>query len=203
MGGIAYHRGAHVGDLDVAIFRQQQVGGLDVAVDDPVELGVVERAAALEHVFDDVGQRQQLVRRSVFFQRAAGDVFHYDETVVVAHGSVIDRYDVRMGKLADQGDLVEELAPVFLAIGRIIQHLIPEDLERDVALGERVVAEIDGAGRALAKFLFQLVFAQFLQLVHRTSMVRRLATVPGRGLSAVAAIQAVLPFRKTYTPMRI
>ena len=134
---VQQQRRAHVGDLDVAVFGEQHVGGLDVAVDDAVELRVVQRAAALEHVIHHAVDGQQVVRFGIFFQRAAADIFHHDVAGIVADHRIVDRHDVRMRQLACQRGFVIQLALVQFAHLGVVQYLLLQYLDRHLALRER------------------------------------------------------------------
>ena len=151
---------------------QQQVGRLDVAMDDALELRVVERAAALEHVFHHAVERQQVVRMDVFFQRAAGHIFHHDVIRFVAEYRFVGRDDVRMDELARQRGLVLQLLAILPAEPRVVEEFLLDHLDGDLAVLERVVSQIDHAGPALSQFLDQAIRAEIRLLAHRNGSVR-------------------------------
>ena len=130
---VQQQRRAHVRDLDVSVRGEQHVGGFDVAVDHAVELRIVQRTAALEHVLHHAVDGQQIARFGVFFQRAAVDVFHDDVAGVVAYHRVVDRHDVRVRQLARERSFIVQLALVQLAHFGVAQYLLLQYLDRDFA----------------------------------------------------------------------
>ncbi len=136
-----------VGDLDLALARQQDVLRLDVAVDDAQLAGPLQRR---RHLAENA-QRQQHVGRTLleqeFAQVAALDVFqgHVRHTVGLADG--VDLDDVGVGGLGDGGGLGLEA----LQGGGVGRQLRPKDLQGDLALQRDLFGEVNLAHAALAE----------------------------------------------------
>jgi hypothetical protein len=150
---------------------QQDVGRLDVAVGDAEAVGIIERPRAFENQLDDAVDRQQAAGMGMGFQRAAGDILHDDIAEILGDHGIVDLDDVRVVELADQRGLVEEQVAVQLALFRVAQDARAGNLDRHVALGKRVAAEVDGAGRTFPERLDQFVFAELL--LHRSEPAAR------------------------------
>ena len=144
-------RGAEVGDLHVGLAGVEDVGRLDVAVRDAHLVRELERARALEDDLDHLVDRQQVLRRAELLQRAAVDVLHHDVVQRLVGDRVVDLADVRVLQLAGERGLGDEQLAVELAALRVVEQRRGDQLDRDVALGERVVAEVDLGGRARSR----------------------------------------------------
>ncbi len=188
-------RRAEVGDLHVGLARVQDVGGLDVAVRDAHLVRELERARALEDDLHHAVDRQQLLRVAMPLQRAAVDVLHDDVVQLVVGHRVVDLADVRVLQLAGERGLGDEQLAVQLAAVGVLERLGQHHLDRDVAAVERVVAQVDDAGRASPELAQHRVLADALGDARRRSW--RLAALArarhrrlhlrGRGAAEVVA----------------
>jgi hypothetical protein len=76
-----------------------------------------------------------------------------------AHDRVVDLGDVRVGELAGERGLGDEQLAEDLPALRVVEPLLVDDLHRDVAARELVVAQVDLARRAVAELADDLVLA--------------------------------------------
>jgi hypothetical protein len=155
-------RGAEVGDLDLGAVLVEDVAGLEVAVREAERLREGERAHALEDDLGHLARLEQRLGRAELLERAALDVLHHDVAVLALDHGVVDLDDVRVVELAGEARLVEEHALVERAVLGALERLGVDQLERDLALGERVVAQVHLAAGALAELGEKLVFADRL-----------------------------------------
>ena len=99
---LVHHLGdAEVGDLDPAVFVEQQVLRLDVAMDDAVGVRVLQRLADRRH------DGQRLLRSETpglhrLAQVHAVDEFHEQVVKPAGLAEVMDRHDVRMAQLRER-----------------------------------------------------------------------------------------------------
>ena len=127
--------------------------------------GQFERAGTLEYYFDHARQGQEIAHVGVGVQRAAGNVLHDHIGKLVLAGGVVDLDDVRMGQAAHQAGFRDERlaahrAPALLRF-RVIGEI--EDLDRHLAPGETVTAQVDARGRATPDFADDVVLAYAFQ----------------------------------------
>ncbi|PRP92123.1 hypothetical protein ENSA5_51420 [Enhygromyxa salina] len=132
---------AEVGQLDLAVPRDQQVGRRDVAVDDAevlAGLGVVEVVGVLESlerlVEDPDDQRQRhptaalLEELQQLLEGRALDVLHDDEVGLIGFTEVEDRDDVGVVEVQAQPRLVEEHPNEALILEQAGQDALDRDL---------------------------------------------------------------------------
>ena len=129
--------------------ESRMFGRLDVAVDHAVLEGVVERAAHLEDDQHSLAHGQQVRFRAELLQRPARHVLHDDVARVAVHDRVEDPHDVRVVQLARERRLVQEelLEALGLFLGQLRVALV--ELDGDLAVVERILAEVDVGRRAL------------------------------------------------------
>ena len=152
-------RHAEVADLDVALFADEDVGRLDVAVNDSLPVGEFQRQAAFKRDFDDALDRQQIGDLAKVLQRRAVHILHDDVAVVLRHVGVVDRHDVRMNQLADQGGFVQENLTEAPAQVGVDARRLADKLDGDVPVRERILAEENAAGRPATDLLADGVLA--------------------------------------------
>ena len=139
------------------------------ASDPNVKRQPAERAKELRRERIEIeGRRFRKAGLGMGFQRAAGNVFHDDVTEVLGNDGIVNLDNVRVIELADQRGFVEEQAAVELTFFRVAQDVRRGDLDRDGPLGKWVTAEVDGAGRTVAEFSDQFVFAE---LFHQFAII--------------------------------
>jgi hypothetical protein len=147
------HREAEVRDADAqrvrGIARDHDVLGLHVAVDDAERVGVVERLGHLHAEVHELAELERARSEHVPEVRARDERHHEEETVLVI-AEIVDGDDARVIHLRDDARLPEE---ALLAIGRDRA----DDLDRDLAIKERIARQIDDAHAAAAELLGHLV----------------------------------------------
>ena len=99
---------------------------------------------------------------------------------------------MRVGQFADQRSLVEKEVRVQLAACRILEDFRESDLDRHLALGEGIVAQIDRCRRAASDFANQIVFADLIHVGRAFSQTTpgahdSRANLVGRGAAEVIA----------------
>ena len=99
----------------------------------------------------------------VRLERATFDVFHDDVAALVVGHRVVDGADMRMRQLAGERGLGQEKLAKPLAVLFVAEDVPLDDLDRDLAIGKRIHAQIDGTGRAFAQFAQDLIFADLFQ----------------------------------------
>ena len=107
----------------------------------------------------------------VLLQGAAGDVLHDDVAEFFRHHRIENLDDVRVVELADQRGFVQKEMGVDLALISIIKNIGGGNLDRHVALGEGVAAQVDRAAGPFADLFDQLIFAEFFE--HRLGSAYR------------------------------
>ena len=163
-------RDPEVHDLDVAVAGEEHVGGLDVAVDDARRM---RAAQPLEDLEDDLdlpaeGEGRALSQRVL--QVLAVQELHRDERRAVGVvAEVEDRDDVGVDHPGDGPGLALEAD---LPLG-IFRDLREHDLERHVALEERVVGLVHDPHGSLAQPVDDFVLAEALGLALRGAPSRR------------------------------
>ena len=118
-GSLVSARDAEVGDLHLALRRDQYVARLHVAVHDAVGVRERQRVGDLGGDACRVQSTQASVRLQDLPQRLPGDVLHHDEGGVVFLTPVVDRDDVRV--VEPGGGL--RLSPEALHVGGIGREL--------------------------------------------------------------------------------
>ena len=157
-----HQRRSEVGNFDVGLAPQQDVGRFDIAVDDAGAVGEIQRPAALEYNLDDLVHRQQRARIAVRLERAAVHVFHHHVAHALVHHRIVDLHDVRMRELAGERGFGDEQLFEQVAVLGVGERIGEHDLDGDVAVGKRILAEIHFAGGAFSEFFYNLIFADFL-----------------------------------------
>ena len=158
------NRSAEIGYFDVAIGGEQDVARLDVAVDDALTHRHFERADTFENNFHHFANRQQSFYLVMRFERAARDIFHHHIVEAIFGAGVVNLNDVRVRQFADQPGFSKKAALLhgfclwLAGVGRLVGD---EHFDRNIAIGKRIMSQIDAGGRPLAKFFDDLVFADF------------------------------------------
>jgi hypothetical protein len=156
-------RDAEVDQPEVAVGGQHEVAGLDVPVNHAARVRVVQRLRALEHQRQHVVDRQQVVRARVGGERArAVDELGDDVVVAALLARVVDRHDVRVLQHPDHVRLRQEHLARDLGARRIVVCRYAVRLDRDVAPVERVVRQVDRAGRPAPDLADHVVLADAL-----------------------------------------
>ena len=140
----------------------------------------------LKTISTDLVDRQQVLRRAEPLQRAAVHVLHHDVVRRFVGDRVVDLADVRVLQLAGERGLGDEKLAVELAALRVVEQRRGNQLDRDVALGEGVVAEVDLGRGAGAQVAHDRVLADLLRLVQRRVHCRCLSVARLRALATAA-----------------
>ena len=143
---------AEIHHLDGTVGLQHDVLRLDVAVDDPLGMGVVQRAEHLRGEMHDLfpGQRAAALLE-VFFQRDAVDILHHDILQLVGDRNVVDLDDIGMVEDRD-------------GLGFFLEHL-----DRNGVVGAHIAAFIHVGHAAHADQAFDQIAAVQLfanQVIH-------------------------------------
>src|SRR5258708_652351 len=136
-------------------------------MDDAVPVRVIQCFAALEDDLDDGVDRQQVGGQGTRLKRTAGDVFHDDIAAFFVGNGVVDRDEMRMGKLPGKGCLDQEQLVKASAVLFVTERISPHQFDGYLATRKGVIRQINGTGRAPAELLYDLVFAD---LVHVRSV---------------------------------
>src|SRR6185295_6959432 len=153
---------------------------LHVAVDKPLRVRERERPADLEAELEHPAHRQRAAAFDELLQVVALDELEDDELLPVLLAAIDHRDDVRMRELRDRARLAPEALDVLL----VLAVLFMEDLQRDVALEQRVEGAMDGRHSAGADDVLQLVATadQVLPHLHQPPVpaAAESRTSPGR-----------------------
>ena len=132
-------RDAEVGHLDGAVLQQHDVLRLDVAVNDAALMRVLQRLEDLGGEVQHVLPLDDTLTVDILLESDAVDIFHDDILDHIAEADIIDLDDVRMRKHRDRLGFVLEAADEFL----IVEVLVLEDFDSDLAVVDGVVAAVD------------------------------------------------------------
>ena len=118
-----------------------------------VLVGESQRAGDLDRDLERLADSQVALAHDELFEVLALDVFEDDVLASILLAAVDDGDDVRVLQLCDGAGLsLEPLDEVLVLV-----VLLVENLERDVALEERVVGPVDARHPAVTDYLLQLV----------------------------------------------
>ncbi len=134
---------AEIEDLYPAFFLDHDVGRLHVAVDDRHLVREAEAVAQLVEHLQLAGHWRLLLAADDLGERLAVDVLHRDERLSVLFADVEDRDDVGVSQAGDGSGFASE------ALAKLL-HVFPEQLDRNLALEDRVPREIQRAHAALS-----------------------------------------------------
>ena len=138
-------------DAGALLARDHDVRGLDVAVDDAARVAVVERVGDLDPDVHDLAEVQRLVPDQPQQVRALRDG-HDEEERALVPPEVVDRHDRRVVHLGDELGLALE---ALLDLGRQVRR--GDELDRDLAVQERVARAVDDAHAAASELPEDLV----------------------------------------------
>jgi len=142
---------AHADPGAAVLARHHDVRGLDVAVDDAAGVAVVERLGGLDADVHDLAEAQRLVADQAQEVRAADERHHEEEGALVA-AEIVDRDDRRVVHLRDDLRLpLEPLLEVSSQVGA------GDELDRDLAVQERIAGAVDDAHAAAPELPEDLV----------------------------------------------
>ena len=130
----------------------------NIAMDDALAISAVERHAALENDADNPVHRQQLVDPAVLLKIEALDVLHRQVSKIILNHGIKNPHDIRMIKPpGNHAFVLEQLAHAPRHRRRILAEA--DNLDGDLALGFRVIAEVDRSSRPLTQFTTHAVSA--------------------------------------------
>ena len=138
-------------DAGALLARDHDVRGLDVAVDDAARVAVLERVGDLDPDVHDLAEVQRLVPDQPQQVRALRDGHHEEERALVTP-EVVDRHDRGVVHLGDELRLALE---ALLDLGRQVRR--GDELDRDLAVEQRVARAVDDAHAAAAELPEDLV----------------------------------------------
>ena len=113
---------------------------------------VGERVANLIHVLNDLLEWQQPVGRRVLLERAAGDEFHHQVAELLGRTGLEQLDDVRMAQLAGEPRFVHPHLLHAIADFRVLEQLEVGQLDRHLALQERIVSKVHRPHASRAEF---------------------------------------------------
>ena len=151
--GIEAASDPEVGHLRLPVAVDQHVLRLDVPVDEPARMCEGERSPDIEPELQHAPHGQRACALDELFQVLALYELEHDELPPVLLATVDHRDDARVRELRDGARLVPEALHVLV----VVREAVVEDLQRDVALEQRVVRAVDGGHATLADELLQLV----------------------------------------------
>ena len=143
---------AEVGHQGVAFAGDQDVLRLDVAVDEPLAVGVVERAARLGRDPDRLGHRQRTLPPEPIAEALAADERHGEPEEPVALARVVHRADVGVLQTGCGLDLPAEAVHAHAG-----GQLGEEDLHHDLAAERRLHRQEDPAHAPAAQLALEPV----------------------------------------------
>ena len=120
-------------------------------------MGIIQGLADGEDRFHHLGQGEQLLGMAVRFQGLSGEVLHGDVAILIVQAGVVDRHDIGMVQATGGLGFDEKVHP-FLVRGR------PGDLDRHLAVDERVPSQVDHGRAPLAEFFRDLVPADLFKV---------------------------------------
>jgi hypothetical protein len=142
-----------VGHAGRALLVDEDVLGLDVAVDDVADVGGAERAGDLDRVGHGLGDGQAPGPADPLLEGLALDVLEDDVRRRAVLADVDDPDDVRVVELRHGAGLAPE-ALELVGVGR---DLAVHELDRDLALEDRVERAVDRRHPAVADLCVQAV----------------------------------------------
>ncbi len=161
-------RDAKVAKLYLVFRRHKNVSGLDIAVKNSGAVGYCQRIGQIGRPSAGALRRQR-GRIEMVLQRFAGNVFHHQKrSALLVDAHVVKLHDGRIGKLADDLRLAQEL--LLLALAKAID----KSLEGDDSADDVVARHFNAAGSAGAERLDAFV-AAFLQCNHQAERSNRAA----------------------------
>ena len=144
---------AEVGHLRPAVSVEQDVLRLHVAVDQPVVVGESQGACNLGRHLERIGDVEPAPSHDELLEVLAVDVLEDDVLPAFLLAAVDHGHDIRMLELGDRARLpLEALDEVVVLV-----VLLVEELQRDVALEERVMGPVHAGHAAVPDDFFQLV----------------------------------------------
>ena len=121
-----------LGDPEVGEDRpipfEEDIGGLHIAVDDPLRVGVIERASDLLHQIER--RREAAEALQALIQRAPGDQFGHEVEGAVIVAEVVDAEDVGVAQARGDPRLLAEA----LHEGRVARQARVDQLDRHEAI---------------------------------------------------------------------
>ena len=157
-----HHPGADVTRL---VARRHDVLGLDVAVDDASGVAVVERVGDLRPHVEDVAEAERALAEELPQVRGS-EHRHDEEERSLVPPEVVDRNDGRVVHLRD--DLGLPLEALFGVLREVPGR---DQLDRDVAVQDRVLRAIDDAHPTAPKLGEDLVAVGELRSDHRHRLI--------------------------------
>ena len=168
-----------VGDLHLALGRDDDVRRLHVPVDDAAAVGVVERLGDLADDLGDTFERERGLLDEELLDVLPLDVLHRDERRFRGGilPDVVNRHDVRVGEDA-RGLRLPQEALLELALLDVVFAHRADRLERHETADDRVAAQVDDAHGALPQLANHLVAAEPLRKARggRTGNARQMSS---------------------------
>ena len=169
---------AEVHDLDLPGGQDVDVAGLEVAVHEALGVGEGEPVEDLLHDLELLLEPQGGALLDQVAQVGALEQLHRHVGDALLLAELVDGDDVRVGQLARGPRLLEE-APAALLVAA---QLLGDDLDRDVAVEDRVVGAEHLPHRSLADLRVDPVLADLLGLHLPLKVAAGRARRPGGGL---------------------
>ena len=154
---------AEIHDFDASVAEDFDVLRFDVAVDDQVGVGILEAAADLLGIVQFFPEREGFLRVDNGPEIFPDEVFHDDVGLPVNLAEVVDDHDVLVGEFAGGPCFADETRPGFGSV----KGLFEDDLDRNVAVHERVVSSVHDSHATAAEYLTKFVSPDLFHAVRR------------------------------------